>query len=164
MSYALTPNFSIPSQPSVSIPVFDVVPSNFSYPSTTDKAHKPGSIISMESPADAQEWYFLQSRLGHGLYANENDIGRARQAPYTGKVNIYLQHKSYWFARDPERPDDPEYLLPMTSSISLTVPTISMVTEQNVKDEISRLLGILYPGAVSALPRYLRGATNILNY
>lgn len=158
MAYSFSPNFTIPSQPSVSIPVFDVATSGFA------PFAEPGTkrtITSIVAPIGKAELYSLETRRLANIYANSG-IDPVLWTPTKRGVNVYAQHKSVWTAADSADATKPQYASPFEVSISIKVPNVDFLTVQNVNDELSRALGILYPNAVNALAKYLRGSVNIL--
>jgi len=116
----------------------------------------------IQSPLGKPENIKYSCRRIADVYANTG-IDKVYWQPTRRGVEIYTQLVQNWSAVDSDVPENPEYVLPVSASISLKIPENSLISVTDVEDLLKRTLGALYAGNTSHLAEFLRGATKLIS-
>lgn len=128
------------------------------------KENSASSVLytNIQSPLGKPENVKYAFRRIADVYANTG-IDKVYALPTKRGVEIYTQLVQNWSAIDSDNPENPEYILPVSCSISLKVPENSLISTSNVEDLLKRTLGALYAGNASHLAEFLRGAVKLID-
>lgn len=119
------------------------------------------------SPTSALEYVTYQRNGITDIYSslptNQNDeraVDRNFWIPSKRGIKLYTNVRQVWKFSDPDNPTLPEYLAPVSASLSITVPRNDAVSVNDIKQLIERLIAALFADNEDHIAAMLRGSLN----
>lgn len=123
----------------------------------------PGKFLmtNVNSGIGQPEKVEIDQRTIQNVYAGTG-IEPALMLPTKSGSQIRADVKQVWLWSDPTDPSKPRYALPVHGSISFTIPNCEFITNTDIAELVTRLLGAVAAGSPGAgynnLPKWFRGA------